>query len=278
MQHVLILLVLTVTLIAGCSDEQKPMAPEPKQKPVYIEPKQDHQYQVEISAGDSLRAVYKAANRDEIILLELYRDKVIFTALLSRRKFEEVMTLKPPTYINYEGLEYVKNDLLFWGDAGKSEIVSVDSKFFGGFFLAPDKAQIIAEGEYASAVIKAMVSGDKFQLNKHYWSNQLKKEVVPVFEINAIRENLSNLNVSSGSSFTVRESETRCKTNGRKKIVWLENAVGIFALNGQAIELANNSRLEAPWDSDSRKVELGRDILGDSTTTALIKAGLKKCE
>ena len=72
--------------------------------------------------------MYQTSKRDEIVLLELYSDKITFTALIGRRKFEEVMTLKPPTYFTYEGSEYVMNDgMLFWVAVGKAESVSVDA-------------------------------------------------------------------------------------------------------------------------------------------------------
>ena len=210
-------------------------------------------------------------------MLEMYSDKIVFTALISRRKFAEVMALKPPTYFEQKGVEYVKNDLLFWGGAGKEESVSVDGEMFGGFSL--NGSRIIGEGEVVHAVLQAAKSGDRLKLEKHYWGPNNEKGY-PNFALPALREELDNLRSASATSFTVSDAQTRCKREGPRKIVWLEADEGTFALNGPAIELVKtSSEAGAPWrDAQGRPVRLGRDVLGIDVTTPLIKAGLRMCD
>lgn len=266
---------LVALLLSACGSEQQPQSTE-RRKPVSRESEQDHEYRIQLSAGDALKAVHDTSKRDEVVLLELYSDKILFTALISRRKYEEVFVLKPPTYLKNEGLEYVQNNLLFWGEAGKAEQASVDGKVFEGFSLASGTTQIVAEGSQAKNILAAMMSGGTLRLEKHYWNDASEKEF-PVFDINPIREGLSALDSSSESGFTVRESETRCKSYGARKVVWLDNPAGIFALNGQAIELVQSGSSDVPWVPSGRPVQLGRDVLGTTVTQALIQAGLKKC-
>ncbi len=268
-------LTLMALLVFACGSEQQP-APSQRQQPASEESAQDRQYKIQVSAGDALKAVHDATKRDEIVLLELYSDKIVFTALISRRKYEEVMALKPPTYLNHEGLEYVQNDLLFWGDPGKTEQVSVDGEVFEGFTLTSGQTQIETVGSQVVNVLAAMMSGDRLRLEKHYWNESNEKEF-PVFDIGAIRQGLSHLDASSAAGLTVRESETRCKSYGTRKVVWLDNAVGVFALNGPAVELVQRDSGDVPWVSSGRPVQLGRDVLGTTATQALIQAGLKKC-
>ena len=223
--------------------------------------------------------MYETSKREEIVLLELYSDKIMFTALISRREFEEVMTLKPPTYFKYGGSEYVRNDgMLFWGTVGKAESVSVDGKVFEGFVLV-NKSQISAEGEAARMVLKALRSGNHLKLEKHYWGRDQQKWF-PTFDLTSIRDDLSKLNASSASSFTVSDNEARCRQEGPRKIVWVETSAGSFALNGQALDLVRSRRNAGnPWlDSDGRPVRVGRDVLGVDVTASLIKAGLLRCE
>ena len=266
---------------SGCEQQPAPTqrrqpAPTQRRQPASGESTQDRQYKIQLSAGDALKAVHDASKRDEIVLLELYSDKIVFTALISRREYEEVMVLKPPTYLTHEELEYVQNDLLFWGESGKAEQVSVDGKVFGGFSLSSGKTQIVAEGSQVGDVLAAMMSGDRLRLEKHYWIDANEKDF-PVFDIGVIRKGLSDLDASSASGFTVRESETRCRSYGTRKVVWLDNPAGVFALNGPAIELVQSGSSDVPWVSGGRPVQLGRDVLGTTVIQALIQAGLKKC-
>ena len=236
-------------------------------------------YRIQMSAGDARSLVYETSKREEIVLLELYSDKIIFTALISRRKFEEVMVLKPPTYFRYGGSEYVKNDvMLFWGTVGQAESVSVDGKVFEGFVLV-NKSQISAEGEAARMVLEALRSGNHLKLEKHYWGDDRQKGF-PSFDPTSIRDDLPKLSASSASSFTVSDSETRCRQEGPRKIVWVETSAGSFALNGQAMALVESRRKAGnPWlDSDAGPVRVGRDVLGVDVTASLIKAGLLRCE
>jgi hypothetical protein len=265
----LIFLALVTVLIAGCNDQQHSSA-------AGGESAQDRQYKIQVSAGDALKAIHDASKRDEIVVLELYSDKIAFTALISRRKYEEVMALEPPTYFTHEGLEYVQNDLLFWGEPGKPEQVSVDGEVFDGFSLASGKTQIVAEGGQVQDVLEAMMSGDKLKLNKHYWSDAHEKDF-SIFDIGPIRQSLADLDASSGAGFTVRESGTRCKSYDKRKVVWLDSTAGLFALNGQAIELAHSGGTDVPWESGSRQVKIGRDVLGPTVTQSLIRAGLNNC-
>lgn len=267
---------LMALMLLACGSEQEPPATQHRQ-PASGESEQDRQYRIQLSAGDALTAVHDTSKRDELVLLELYSDKIVFTALISRPKFEEVMALKPPTYHTHEGLEYVQNDLLFWGKPGKAERVSVDGEVFKGFSLAPGKTQILAEGSRAESVVTAMKSGDTLRLEKHYW-NDANEKAFPAFNIGPIREGLSALNSSSEAGFTVRESETRCKNDGPRRLVWLDNPAAIFALNGQAIELAQSGSSDVPWESDDQPVRIGRDVLGTDVTAALIQAALEKCK
>ena len=92
------------------------------------------------------------------------------------------------------------------------------------------------------------------------------------------------VSVSLGSergktSATTSEDQTRCRQEGPRKIVWLESANGSYALNGQAVGLVEKSAASgSPWrDSQGRRVQLGRDVLGLEVTTALIEPGLRKC-
>ena len=223
--------------------------------------------------------MYETFKREEIVLLELYSDKIMFTALISRRMFEEVMALKPPTYFRYGGLEYVKNDgMLFWGAVGKAESVSVDGKVFKGFVLV-NKSQISAEGEATRMVLEALRSGNHLKLEKHYWGRD-KQKGFPIFDLTPIRDNLPKLNASSASSFTVSDSETQCRQDGPRKIVWVETSKGSFALNGQALDFVKSRRNAGnPWlDLDGRPVRVGRDLLGVDVTAPLIEAGLLRCE
>ena len=275
MRLIAVALPLTALLLVACDSEQQAASTQ-RPQPVLGESAQDSQYKIQVSAGDALKAVHDASKREELVLLELYSDKIAFTALISRRKYEEVMALKPPTYFKHEGLEYVQNDLLFWGEPGKAEQVSVDGEVFEGFSLASGKTQIVAEGSQVRSVLTAMMSGDRLRLEKHYWNDANEKDFT-TFDIGAIREGLSELRPSSASGFTVRESETRCKTYGTRKVVWLENPAGVFALNGPAIELVQSGSSDVPWDFDGRPVQLGRDALGTTVTHALIQAGLRKC-
>lgn len=245
-------------------------------QPASWESAQDREYNIQVSAGTPLNTVHDTSKREEIVLLELYSDKIAFTALVSRRKYEEVMALQPPTYLKHEGLEYVQNDLLFWGESGKAEQVSVDGEVFEGFSLASRTAQIVAKGSQVGKVLTAMMSGDRLRLEKHYWNDANEKDF-PVFDIDSIREGLSELGASSVSGFTVRESETRCKSYGTRKVVWLDNPAGVFALNGPAIELVQSGSNDVPWESRGRPLQIGRDVLGTAVTAALIQAGLQKC-
>lgn len=266
---------LIALLLVACDSEQQ-AASSQRLQPVPGESAQDRQYKIQVSAGAALNAVYDASKREEIVLLELYSDKIAFTALVSRHKYEEVMALKPPTYIKHDGLEYVQNVLLFWGEPGKAEKVSVDGEVFEGFSLAPGKTQIVAEGSQVGNVLTAMMSGDRLRLEKNYWNDTHDKDF-PVFDIGSIREGLSELDASSASGFTVRESETRCKSYGTRKVVWLDNPAGVFALNGQAIELVQSGSSDVPWETGGRPVQIGRDVLGTAVTAALIQAGLQEC-
>lgn len=278
---------MLVLLLLACGSEQQPDSTQHDstlqsnstqfQQPAAGKSGQDREYKIQLSPGDALKAVHDTSKRDEVVLLELYSDKIVFTALISRRKYEEVMSLKPPTYLDHEGVEYVQNDLLFWGDPGKAEQVSVDGKVFDGFSLASGKAQILAEGSQVARVLTAMMSGNRLRLEKHYWNDANEKDF-PVFDIAPIRERLSTLKSSSATGFTVRESETRCKGYGDRKVVWLDNPAGIFALNGQAIEFLQSGSSDVPWGADGRPAQIGRDVLGTDVTAALIKAGLQKCK
>ena len=235
-------------------------------------------YRVQISAGAARSLVYETSNQGEIILLELYSDQIIFTALIDRRKFEEVMTLKPPTYFTYRDSEYVRNDIFFWGNAGKLESVSVDDKFFEGFILV-NKSQISAEEKVAQAVLEKFRSGKYLKLEKQYWSRDQQKRY-PIFDISSVKDDLPKLNPSSASYFVVNDNETRCIQEGSRKIVWIETSTGSFALNGQALGLLRSRRSDGhPWlDSDKRPLREGRDVLGMDVTASLIEAGLLKCE
>lgn len=270
-----IALPLMALLFVACESEQQAASTQRLQSSPE-ESAQDRQYKIQVSAGGALNAVHDASKREEVVLLELYSDKIAFTALISRRKYEEVMTLKPPTYFKHKGLEYVQNDLLFWGERGKAEQVSIDGEVFEGFSLASGKTQIVAEGSRVGNVLTAMISGDRLRLEKHYWNDANQKEF-PVFDIGSIREGLSELDASSASGFTVRESETRCKSYGTRKIVWLDNPAGVFALNGPAIELVQSGSSDVPWESGGRPVQIGRDVLGTAVPASLIQAGLQKC-
>lgn len=213
------------------------------------------------------------------MLLELYSDKILFTALIARRNFEEVMDLKPPTYFSYEGSDYVRNDgLLFWGEVERPESVSVDGKPFHGFALVND-SQIAAEGDVARNVLEEMRSRRHLKLEKHYWNSKNEKSF-PTFDLEPVREDLNKLSRSSTSTFTVNDGQTRCRQEGPRKIVWIETAKGAFALNGQAIDLVEKSAAGGrPWlDSEGRPFQLGRDVLGVDVTMALIEAGLRKCK
>jgi hypothetical protein len=134
----------------------------------------------------------------------------------------------------------------------------------------------VAEGSQVGNVLTAMTSGARLRLEKHYW-NEANKKDFPVFDIVAIREGLSELGASASSGFVVRDSETRCKSSGTRKIVWLDHPGGVFALNGSAIEIAQSGSSDVPWVSGGRLVQLGRDVLGTTTTDSLIQAGLQKC-
>ena len=281
---------LVALLLSACGPEQVPESSERRQpvsgetrprdgeaeRPHVEESEHDREYRIQLSAGDAQKAVHDTSKRDEVVLLELYSDKIAFTALISRRKYEEVFMLKPPTYFTHEGLEYVQNDLLFWGEAGKAEQVSVDGKVFEGFSLASGTTQIVAEGRQAVNVLAAMMSGGTLRLEKHYWNDANEKDF-PVFDVDVFRDGLTALDSSPASGFTVRESETRCKSYGARKVVWLDNPAGIFALNGQAIELVQSGSSDVPWVPGGRPVQIGRDVLGPTVTQALIQAGLKKC-
>lgn len=286
---------LMALLLFACGCDQQPaptqrlqpgptqrLEPTPTQRlqPASGESTQDRQYKIQVPAGDALKAVHDAFSsytRDEIVLLELYSDKIVFTALISRREYEKVFGLKPPTYFTHEELEYVRNDQFFWGKSGQAEQVSVDGKVFGGFSLSSGRTQIVAEGSQVGDVLAAMMSGDRLRLEKHYWIDANGKGF-PVFDIGVIRQGLPDLDASSASGFTVRESETRCRSYGTRKVVWLDNPAGVFALNGSAIELVQSGSSDVPWVSGGRSVQLGRDILGTTVTQALIQAGLKKCK
>lgn len=269
-------LLLMALLFAACDSEQQGASTQgPQSSPGELA--QDRQYKIQVSVGDALNAVHDASKRDEIVLLELYDDKIAFTALISRRKYEEVMKLKPPTYFKHEGLEYVQNDLLFWGETGKAEQVTVDGEVFEGFSLASGKTQIVSEGSQVRNVVTAMMSGDKLRLEKHYWNDANEKDF-PVFDIGAIRDGLSELSASSESDFTVRESEVRCKSYGKRKVVWLDNPAGVFALNGPAIELLKSGSSDVPWEHGGRPVQIGRNVFGTDITGALIQADMQKCK
>lgn len=152
--------------------------------------------------------------------------------------------------------------------------MSVDSEVFKGFSLGSARTQIVAEGSQVGSVLTAMMSGDRLRLEKHYWNDANERDF-PVFDIGSIREGLSEVGAFSG--FTVRESETRCKSYGTRKVVWLDNPAGVFALNGPAIELVQSGSSDAPWESGGRPVQIGRDVLGTDVTAALIQAGLQQC-
>lgn len=235
-------------------------------------------YRVQISAETAKSLVYETSIRGEIVLLELYSDKIMFTALIDRRKFEEVRTLKPPTYFTYKDSQYVKNDIFFWGSAGKPESVSVDDKIFEGFFLE-NGSQISAEGKTAQAVMEQFRSGKYLKLETHYLDNDQQKKY-PIFDISSVKDDLPKLNPSSASYFVVNDNDTRCIQVGSRKIVWIETSAGSFALNGQALGLLRSRRSDGyPWlDSDNRPLREGRDVLGRDVTAPLIKAGLTKCE
>ena len=236
-------------------------------------------YRIQLSAGEAQSLVYETSNRDEIVRLELYSDKIVFTALISRRKFEETRVLKPPTYFIYRGLEYVRNDgLLFWGNVGKSESISVDGKILEGFVLV-NRSQISTEGEAARMVLEELRSSKYLKLEKHYWGGDQQKGF-PSFDLSSVQGDLPKLNASSASSFIVGDSETRCRQEGLRKIVWVETSAGVFALNGPALALLRSRRNDGhPWlDLDGRPVRVGRDVLGVDVTASLIKAGLLRCE
>ena len=189
------------------------------------------------------------------------------------------MVLKPPAYFEYKGSEYVRNDgMLFWGEIGKSESVSVDGRPVEGFALV-NQSQISAASDAARAVLDAARSGNRLKLEKHYWREDGQKGF-PSFALASVRDDLSNLSASSATSFTVSESETRCREEGPQKIVWVESAAGSFALNGHAMSLAEiRSDGGTPWlGPDGRPVRIGRDVLGLEVTGQLIQAGLRKCK
>jgi len=276
-----------VCVLAACSeptvnkstDENSPAALQPPTEETTKAAKDEKTYSIQLAAGAARSLVYETSKRDEIVLLELYNDRITFTALISRRKFEEVMALKPPAYFNYQGFEYVRNDgMLFWGEIGKAESVSVDGRAFAGFALA-NQSQISAEGDEARAVLGAARSGDRLKLEKHYWDEEGQKGF-PSFSLASIRDDLPHLSAFTASSFTVSESETRCRKEGLRKIVWIETAAGSFALNGQAMTLIETRSDEGtPWlGSDGRPVRIGRDVLGVEVTGQLIQAGLRKCK
>lgn len=189
------------------------------------------------------------------------------------------MVLKPPTYHSYKGLEYVRNGgMLFWGALGAREVVSVDGKRFESFALVND-SQIAAEGQAAQHVLAALKGGTQLRLEKHYWDSRNRK-AYPTFELRSVKGVLNKLGAASSSGFTVSEEETKCRSDGARKVVWLENAHGSFALNGQAVQVVESSQAAGtPWlDSQGRRVQLGRDSLGLEVTTALLEAGLRKCD
>jgi hypothetical protein len=271
----LVAILCVSTTLAGCGSQP---SLDRSEEPAVATESTGKTYQIQTSAGAALSLVYRALKPGEIVLLELYSDKIVFTALISRRKFEEVMVLKPPTYFSYEGSDYVRNDgLLFWGQKGRPESVSVDGKPFNGFVLV-NGSQISAEGDVARTVLAAMRSGSRLKLEKHYWNNKNEK-AFPSFDLRSVRYELDKLGTSSASTFMVSESQTRCRQEGSRKIVWIETAKGAFALNGQAIDLVGKSAATGrPWlDSEGRPMQLGRDVLGPQVTTALIEAGLRKC-
>ncbi len=269
-------MVCVSTLLFGCGSPPDPERPGNAAVPTE---QAAETYQVQRSAGAALSLVYRAQKPEELVLLELYNDKVVFTALVSRRKFEEVMVLKPPTYFSYEGSDYVRNDgLLFWGKVGKPESVSVDGAQFHGFALAND-SQISAEGEAARTALEAMKSRSRLKLEKHYWNSKNEK-AFPSFDLAPVRDKVSTLSSSSASTFSVSEKDARCRQEGPRKIVWLESSEGSYALNGQATDLVEKSAASGtPWrDARGRPLHVGRDVLGVQVTTALIEAGLRKCK
>jgi len=78
-------------------------------------------YRIPLRAGTAASLVHKTSKKDEVVLLELFSNKIMFTALISRRKFEEVMTLKPPTYFQYNGLDFVRNDGMLFSNASAND-------------------------------------------------------------------------------------------------------------------------------------------------------------
>jgi hypothetical protein len=296
LQLVVLLLVAQVLLACGDSGRQpasdnhsRPVSPvrassrsgEGQPKSARVVSPTDRSYEVKLAAGASCHEVYESSKRDEIVLLELSSDRIVFTALISRRKYEEVMALRPPTYFEHKGREYVKNQLFFWGKAGKSELVSVDGKEFKGFTLRLDDMQVAAEGASVGAVLDALAEGNELRLEKHYW-NDAGNKAYPTYKASAFAQRLSQLTPSTALTLTVRESETRCKSYGPRKVIWLDHAQAVIALNGQAMEFALNGELngskDIPWQAAGRPVLIGRDVLGPSVTQQLIKSGLKKCE
>ena len=123
--------------------------------------------------------MYETSKRGEIVLLELYKNEVIFSELISRVKYNEIMTLKPPTYFRYRGVDYIKDNQvnnIFWGRDGELIPVSIDGNSLGGFFYK--NKQIRATGKSAKDALNAIKLGSSLKLERHYWGKNDKKEYI----------------------------------------------------------------------------------------------------
>ncbi|WP_027721340.1 hypothetical protein [Maridesulfovibrio zosterae] len=71
-----------------------------------------------------------------------------------------------------------------------------------------------------------------------------------------------------------------CKTNGNKKIVWINTTHGSYALNGQAIKWVQQNKLSGyPLQgADGKDFKIGRDHINPLLLSDLIQKGLEKCK
>jgi hypothetical protein len=232
--------------------------------------------------NNSIYSVFETIDQakwNTFVVCQVSSNDISFNALVPYSEYKEYYTLNPPVKLQYKGYDLVKHDSFFWGKKGSSVMIDIDGVEFGGF-TRKNSHQITYTGSQSSQIIKNLKKGNKLKLDKHFWNEEGSKSY-PIFSLIGFTKEYSMLNKNKHNKVTKQypTSGLRCKTQGKRKIVWINTSHGSYALNGPAIDWAkSNKDMGNPiLGSDGKPMKIGRDHIPSDKLHSLIYKGLDKC-
>ena len=220
------------------------------------------------------------AKWNTFVVCQVSSNDISFNALVPYSEYKKYYTLNPPVKLQYKGYDLVKHDSFFWGKKGSSVKIDIDGVEFGGF-TRKNSHQITYTGSQFNQIIKNLRKGNKLKLDKHFWNEEGNKSY-PKFSLIGFTKSYSMINKNKLIKVTKQYSTSglRCKTQGKRKMVWINTSHGSYALNGPAIDwVKSNEDMGKPiLGSDEKPMKIGRDYIPSDKLHNLIDKGLKICD